>query len=53
MKLRRDGRYVDVEDVDVEVLSRAADVLGRRRGTTGAATRVAYGLRDAVARGRR
>ena len=48
-KLRRDGRYVDVEDVDVAVLSQAADALDGQQAPPGWATKVAIGLRDAVA----
>ena len=48
-KLHRDGRYVDVEDVDVAVLSQAADALEAEQPPPGWATKVAIGLRDAVA----
>jgi hypothetical protein len=48
-KLRLDGRYVDVEDVDVAVLSRAVAALDGRQAPPGWAVKVAVGIRDAMA----
>jgi hypothetical protein len=48
-KLEHDGRYIDVESVDVAVLSRAAEALGGSAAPVDWAVRLAAGLRDAVA----
>ena len=47
-KLQIDGRYCDVEAVDVAVLDRAADTLAGAAAPPGWAVKLAAGLRDAV-----
>src|SRR6185436_4290353 len=48
-KLRLDGRFVDVEDVDISVLSRAVRALDGEQAPPGWAVKVAVGIRDAMA----
>ena len=48
-KLERDGRYIDVESLDISVLARAHDDLAAAVPPAGWAVKVAAGLRDAVA----
>jgi hypothetical protein len=48
-KLDLDGRFVDVEDVDVSTLSRAVRALDGEQAPPGWAVKVAVGIRDAMA----
>jgi len=48
-KLRLDGRFVDVEDVDVSMLSRAVNALDGEQAPPGWAVKAAVGMRDAMA----
>jgi hypothetical protein len=48
-KLHVDGRYVDVEDVDIALLSRAVAALDGTQAPPGWAVKIAVGIRDAMA----
>ncbi len=47
-KYRRDGRFVDVESVEIAALERIAEALDAGSGLSGEVVKVAAGLRDAV-----